>query len=439
MTMLSWLIVGVLILINALYVAAEFAAVSVRRSTIRQYADDGNPMAIRLLPVLLDAGRLDRYIAACQIGITFSSLLLGAFGTVRLAVEFAPLFTRWGGMESVAAHTTSALVVLIGLTTLQVLFGELLPKSIALQYSPQIALFTVMPMRWSLSVFSWFIAILNGSGIAVLKALRAPYGGHRHIHSPEEIDMLIAESRDGGLLEADEHHRLHEALQLTTRTAHELMVPRRYITAVDFDTPLDDVLQQVGEGPYTRVPIYRETLDNIIGIIHAKDLMLRYFATESIASISEVMRPAVFVPENITTDRLLTILREQRSHQAIVIDEYGGVEGLVTLEDVLTELLGEVGDEFKAEVAEPETLPDGRIRLPGLLQLDEVANWTHIPWEGETDTVGGYIMETLGRIPGAGEIVTINGMRVEIEKMENHAIISLLVSPVTTFDDEKGE
>jgi CBS domain containing-hemolysin-like protein len=436
MTLFTWLVILILISVNALYVAAEFAAVSVRRSKIRQLADEGNLFARRLLPALQDAAMLDRYVAACQIGITLSSLVLGAFGQATLAREFVPYFVEWGGLQTVAAQSTSAVVVLVGLTLLQVVFGELVPKSLALQYSTQAALYTIMPMRVSLTLFSWFIAILNGSGIAILKWLRVPYGGHRHIHSPEEIDLLIAESRDGGLLEEDEHHRLHEALQLTTRTAGELMVPRRYITAVDIDMPLEQVLVLVGEGPYTRVPVYRNSLDNIVGIIHAKDLMLRFFDPGGLAALSQVMRPAVFVPEHATTDRLLTTLREQRSHQAIVIDEYGGVEGLVTLEDVLTELLGEVGDEFKADQPEPETLPDGRVRLPGLLHLDGIEQWTGIPWEGEASTVGGYVTEVLEHIPAEGERTTIDGVVVEVERMENHAVVSILITPVPAREEE---
>ncbi len=430
MTPVTWLVIFFLIAVNALYVAAEFAAVSVRRSKLHLLADAGNLFARRLLPALQDAATLDRYVAACQFGITLSSLILGAYGQATLARELTPLFTHWGGLQEAAAQSTSAIVVLVGLTFLQVIFGELIPKSLALQYSTQAALFTVMPIRWSLTLFSWFIAILNGSGIIVLKWLRIPYGGQRHIHSPEELDLLIAESRDGGLLEEDEHHRLHEALHLTTRTAGELMVPRRYITAIDIEAPVEDILRQVGEGPYTRVPVYRTTLDNVVGVIHAKDLMLRSFESGGLTALSDVMRPAVFVPENVTMDRLLVLLREKRSHQAIVIDEYGGVDGLVTLEDVLTELLGEVGDEFKADQREPETLPDGRIRLPGLQHLEGIAQWTGIPWEGEATTVGGYVAEILGHIPIVHERTTIDGVLVEVEQMDNHAVVSVLVTPL---------
>lgn len=437
MTLMTWLIVFALIAINALYVAAEFAAVSVRRSHIRQLADDGNSRARRLIPILATAASLDRYISASQIGITVSSLLLGAYGQATIAGQFAPLFERWGGLDHLTAFSVAAVVVLIVLTTLQIILGELVPKSLALQYSSQTALLTVAPMAWSLTVFSWFIVVLNGSGVAILKMLRIPYGGHRHIHSPEEIDMLLAESRDGGLLEEDEHDRLHEALQLSSRSAHELMIPRRYVTAIDVDAPAEVILRHISEGPYTRLPVFQDSLDNIIGIVHIKDFTLYYLQHGELPKLPQILRPAVFVPETITADRLLTILRDQHSHQALVVDEYGGIEGLITLEDVLTELLGEVGDEFKLEAPEAVRLPDGRVRLAGLLLRDEAAAWTNRIWEGDADTVGGYITEVLGHIPAVGEQLVIDEVLVEVERIENHAVKSLLVTPAPPLDEEE--
>ena len=430
MNMLTWVVVTALILVNALYVAAEFAAVSARRSQIRQLADKGSSRARLLIPVLDDAARLDRYVAACQIGITLSSLVLGAFGQATLAKDLVPLFAGLGGMQQAAAQATSAVVVLAGLTFLQVIFGELVPKSLALQHSTQTALFTVAPMRWSLAIFSWAIAVLNGSGLAILKWLRVPYGRHRHIHSPDEIDLLIAESRDGGLLEENEHRRLHAALRLVSRTAGELMVPRRYVTAVDIHEPLDDLLDRIAVSPYTRVPVYDGSLDNIVGVVHTKDLIWSRLQNGGVSSLTEIMRPAVFVPENLTADRLLATLRAQRRHQAIVIDEYGGVEGLVTLEDVLSEMLGEIGDEFKRGQPEAEYLPDGRVRLPGLMNLDGVERWTGARWNGEAATVGGIVTAALGRIPAPGDRTTIAGVPVEVELMDGHAVVSVLVMPV---------
>jgi CBS domain containing-hemolysin-like protein len=339
-------------------------------------------------------------------------------------------------MQAVAAQSTSAVVVLIGLTVLQVILGELVPKSLALQHPARMAILTAEPMRWSRMVFSWFIPLLNGSGIAILKLLRVPYGGHRHIHSPEEIDMLLVQSRDGGLLEPNEQQRLHEALQLGTRSGRQLMVPRRFVTAINIETPVMEVLHQVATGRFTRLPVYRGSNDNIVGMLHAKDLVLHYLEHGTDTAIEQAMRPALYIPENVTAYRLLALLREGRSHQAIVVDEYGGFQGLLTLEDVLSEVFGEVTDEFKGGQSRPEILPDGRVRLPGLMPLEDTEQWIGIRWAGESTTVAGHVMEALSHIPAVGECVTIEGVQVEVEQVVRHAVASVIATPVIAVKEE---
>nr|MDQ3310060.1 hemolysin family protein [Gemmatimonadota bacterium] len=330
MLLSTWAVIVVLIALTALYVAAEFAAVSVRRDKIRQKAEQGDVRAVRLLPVLDDSRLLDRYIAGCQVGITLTSLILGAFAQATLAVELRPLFERWGGLQGAAAQSTSTAVVLVVLTTLQMVLSELVPKSLALQMPTQTALWTVRPMRWSLFLFSGFIKVLNGFALLILRMLGAPQAGHRHIHSPQEIDLLIAESRDGGLLEPDEHRRLRRALQLGVRPARHLMVPRGQMAAVEIESRPAEVLRWVADTPFTRLPVYRGEIDNIIGTLHTKDLVLRYLEDGDRATIESVMRPALIVHESVTADRLLSLMRERGNRQAIVADEFGGVSGLVT-------------------------------------------------------------------------------------------------------------
>ena len=424
-----WAVILFLIAVNALYVAAEFASVSARRSRIRNLAEDGNGLAARLLPVLEDSHKLDTYIATCQIGITLSSLVLGAYGQATLAVQLSPLFQRWGALQDITAQSTSALVVLIFLTALQMVLGELVPKSVALQYPTQTALYTVLPMKWSLKLFSWFIAVLNGSGLLLLKLIGMNQAGHRHIHSPEEIDLLIAESRKGGLLSPDEHRRLRRALRLGMRPARQLMVPRNRVAAVDLDETIDAILRQVADSPYTRLPAYRGSSDNVIGILHTKDLVLYQLKQSSIASLAEMVRPVPEVLENVTADRMLEILRENHSHQAIVRDKFGGFAGLVSLDDVLAEILGEVTDEFKVDQPQPERLPDGRVRLPGFLRLDQAGPWIGSLWVGQTETVGGHVIEVLGYFPATGERLMIKGVEIEVERVENRVIASILVRP----------
>lgn len=339
-------IIVLLILLTALYVAAEFAAVGVRRSRLRRLAEDGHPLASRILPIVEDPRELDRYIAVSQIGITLSSLILGAYGQATLAPRAAPLFARVFDMDDAGAESTAAVTVLLALTGLAMILGELVPKSLALQDPTRVAIATVLPMQWSQRVFSWSIDLLNGSGLLILRLLRVPSTGHRHVHSPEEIELLIAESRDGGLLEPEEQVRLHRALRLGLRTARQLMVPRERLATIEASLPFSEVLRAVVTSPYSRFPVYRQALDTVLGILHTKDVVTDYVKGGG-GSITTLLRPIVRVRDTMPADQLLAYLRERRSHQALVLDEHGRVAGLITLEDVLAELLGGVSDEFK--------------------------------------------------------------------------------------------
>jgi putative hemolysin len=343
---LAWTVIVLLILLTGLYVAAEFAAVSARRSRLRRLAEDGNALAVRILPVLEDPATLDRYIAASQIGITLSSLILGAYGQATIAPRVVPLFEGAFGMDTATAESTAAATVLVFLTILAVIIGELVPKSLALQDPTRTALATVIPMQWSLRLFSWSIAFLNGSGVLLLRLLRVPATGHRHVHSPEEIELLIAESRDGGLLEPEEQVRLHRALRLGLRTARQLMVPRERLAVVSLSTRSDDALRQIAASPFSRLPVFDQTPENIVGVLHTKDVVMAFVARGRV-TINGLLRPLIRVPGDMPADRLLAYLRERRSHQAFVATAEGAVEGLVTLEDVVGELLGGVADEFK--------------------------------------------------------------------------------------------
>ncbi len=435
------LIVGVILVLvafNALYVAAEFAAVSVRRSRIEQLAAEKNRFAKILVPVLRNPEALDRYIAACQIGITITSLVLGAYGQSNLAPRLIPLFEGFGGFERAAAESTAALVVLISLTIFQMIIGELIPKSVALQLPTQVSLYTALPMRWSVRLMRGFIVLLNGSGIAILKLMRMGAGTHRHIHSPDEIVLLIAESRDGGLLEPDEHQRLHRALRMGVRPVRQVMVPRTGMVAISSDATLDQVRELIEASPYTRFPVYRGSIDDVLGFLHTRDFVRRTAAATLLTvPLESMLQPLVVVPETTTVDRALKYMRQQRTHQALVTDEFGGTAGLVTLEDLITEVVGEFGDEFRTDNRRSEVLPDGRIRIPGSTLLDEAESLIGIRWEGNVDTVGGRVVEELGRFPEKGERLTIDGVEVEVEEITNHVIASIVVQPLPEKEESE--
>ena len=433
------LVVAALIFVNAVYVAAEFAAVSARRSRIRQLAEEGNRLASWLLPVLERPAALDRYIAACQIGITVSGLVLGAYAQASIAGALAPLLAR-AGLQPATAASTSVAGVLLLLTVAQVIFAELVPKALALHYPTQSALYAVIPMAPSLWAYRPIITWLNGTGLVLRRLLGAPPKAHRHIHSPEEIELLIAESRDGGLLEPDEHRRLQRALRLNLRQAKQLMVPRRKISAIDINTPLTEVISGVAQSPFSRLPVYRDSIDNVVGMLHTKDLV-RWLVNggSTDATLASLLRPIATVHESITADRVLRQLRERRTHQALVVDEFGGTAGLLTLEDVLSELLGDVGDEYKTGDPVVETLPDGRVRVPGGMAVDDAAAALTTTWETDATTVGGLVTAALGHLPAPGEQVTVGEYEFEVERVADRAVESVLAHrtvPKATEDDE---
>jgi len=437
--LLAILIVAVLLLVNAIYVCAEFAAVSVRRSRIQQLAAEGRPLAAWLLPLIDSPAALDRYIAACQIGITISSLVMGAYAQATFAVWLAPVFAGVGGLQEVAAQSTAVVVVLLLLTGGQVVFAELLPKSLALQFPTQSALYTLLPMVPSLWVYRPFIRWLNGAGLGLLRLIGLPQQAHQRLHSAEEIELLIAESREGGLIEPSEHRRLQRALRLNMRHARQLMVPRRKVSALDIETPLERVVDIVASSPYSRLPVYRDSIDNVVGMLHTKDLVRWMVDGDPGSSLAAVIRSLPSIHESVKADQVLRQLREGRAHQALVVDEFGGTAGLVTLEDVLTEFLGDVGDEFKAGDPVAEPLANGAFRLPGGFSVDDTQALFGATWNTAAATVAGMVIEALGHLPTPGERVTLGAVEFEVEGVNDRTPASIVARRADTTEGQPHE
>ena len=438
MISLTLLVLALLTLVLGFYVAAEFAAVSVRRSRIQQRAEEGSTTARKLLPILGDAHRLDTYVAASQIGITITSLVAGAYAQARLAPVFAPAFERWGGMQEAGAATAATITILIVLTVVQMVMGELVPKSLALQNPTRLALLTVVPMLWSMRAMSMFIKLLNGSGGVILRLMRVPLAGHGHVHSPEEIEFLVAESRKGGLIKPDEQLRLRHALQLGERSARELMTPRTRIVAVDVESPLEQVVETAIASPYTRLPVYEDSIDNIIGIVHVRDLAT-HSTQDSSASLRSMMRSPLVLPATLAADRLLKKFKEERRTMAILVDEYGGTAGLITVDNVLDDLIGDIADEFRPPAIAPERLGDGRVRIPALYPVSEAGEWTRAKWTSSYVTVGGLVTSMLHQSPNPGDRVIIDGVDVEVERVEKRAVVSVLVRPLPAEHEDGSD
>lgn len=431
-------VVAILIFVNALYVAGEFSTVSARRTRINQLAAQGNTLAKQLLPIVENSRLLDHYVAACQLGITVSSLTLGAFGERYVATALVePLTGVVASAESllaslsvtvdtaavVAAESIAATGVLLLLTTLQVILGELLPKSIGVQYPEQMAVAVVLPVKWSMVLFRPLIWFFNGSGNLILRLFNLEQrDGHSRAHSPAEIEILVTESHEGGLLDAEERQMLRNAFRLRDLTARQVMVHRTRIVAASVDTSVLDLLSIALEVGHTRIPLYQEDIDNIIGFVHIKDLFRLY--VEGKANLAEILRDVVHVPETMPALTVWETLQNKRQYMAIVFDEYGGTAGLITLEDLIEEVFGEVQDEFDEETALMTFDREGRrVHLRGDLLVADVNEYLELELpEDEATTLSGLIFQALGRPPEEGEEVTLGGTTIRVEKKEDLAV-----------------
>ena len=413
-------VVSLMIFFTALYVAAEFSTVYARKSRIRQMATSGNSLAQLLLPIVEDRKALDTYIAACQLGITASSLVLGAYGQGTVAAAITPVLVSLGNLSEAAAESVSVTGTLLVLTLLAMVLGELLPKSAAMQNPERMALMTVLPMKWSVTLFRPLIWFFNGSGNLILRLIgHKPGAGHTHAHSPEEIELLVAESRQGGLLEPEEQQMLRNAIRLRELTARQVMTPRIRLVAASVENTVAEAIALVSESGLTRIAIYRKTIDNIVGFVHLRDLFRLH--SQGHENLEEILREVSYVPETLPIEAVWSKLRQMREYVAIVLDEYGGTAGLITFEDLIEEVVGEVQDEFDDELALISADNGGRLRLRADLLVTDVNEYLdlNLP-EGEADTLGGLILSKLDRVPAAGDEVTIGtpGISIRVEAME---------------------
>lgn len=439
MTPFPWVVILLLVAINALYVAAEFSAVAVPKSQIAVLARNGNRRALGLSSVLENGAQLDRYIAACQIGITLSSLGAGAYGQAEITPDLAPWLVRHFALSEAVGQSSAFVIVLLTLTTLQVVLGELVPKSLALQFPERMALGTYLPMRWSVAAYRAFIWLLNGSGFLLLRPFGVRPGGHQHVHSPQEIEILLEESHRGGALSGDAHRRLERALRLSERTVRQMMTPRNDLYAIEASTPTEQILQRILQSPYSRLPVYRGSLDHVLGALSTKHVVGLYAARGTIPALEELLLPIPFVPESLHSHRFVRFLQQERSSKAIVVDEHGGVQGIISIEDVLGELFGEIGDELKQPDSGAELLADGGVRVPGSMRLDEAEPWLGTRWEGTAATLAGHILDVLGRMPNPGETLEVDGVGVTITEMSPKAVLWMTIRPRVNSEEAQPD
>jgi len=422
------LVISGLILLNGLFVAAEFAIVGTPRATIEHLASQGRRSASRVWHILSEPRQQDQFIATAQLGITLSSLGLGMYGELVVAERIAQGLQDLGASRWIAAHTVASVVAVIILTYFHIVLGEMVPKSLALQRPQRIALWVTPLIDFLKTVCYPVVMGLNGLGNLTLKlfGVNRQTAGIEHFHTPEELEYIVRESQEGGLLRRESAQVLQELFKFGELTAREVMVPRVKITAIERGTFFPDLENILRSSPHTRYPVYEKDLDHIVGMIHIKDL-LRGFLRETSKNI-EFFRPVPHVPESMPIDAVLLAMRRLRSQMVVVMDEHGGTAGLLTVEDLFEEVVGDIDD---GAGERPSIRQDsiGRLVVAGTVRLDEIGQRLNQVLEhDEVDTVSGLVLGILGRPSRVGDVVIYHQFRFEVTGVEGRGVKECVVT-----------
>lgn len=424
----SLIILG-LVVLNAVFVAAEFAIVSVPRSTMESRAQKGDRLARMVVAILRDPKRRDRYIATAQLGISVASLLLGMYGEHQLAEWIGDGLEGLGmhGGAWITAHGIASVLAVVALTYLHIVIGEMIPKSLALQ-RPERTSTTVTPVLLAVqTVARPLIAFLSFAGNALLRMFGIDRRGtsHEHVRTPEELRYIVRESQAGGMLRRESAAVVQELLDFGELTAGEVMVPRVRVTGLRVGMPFEEVLGVVRKHPHTRYPVYRGDLDHILGMVHIKDLFRRLRNRRAVHENDA--REVPFVPETAGIDEVMAALRAARTQLAVVMDEHGGTAGIVTIEDLFEEVVGDIEESagHRPEVYRDE---QGRVHAAGTARVDEVGEFLRVVLEhDEVDTVSGLILDLLGRPPLVGDVVEYDDVRFEVTAVAGHGVSEAVV------------
>jgi putative hemolysin len=419
---LELLAVALLILLNAFFVAGEYSLVTVRRTRIKELADEGSRTARSVLTITSDP---PRFIAAMQLGVTLTSLGIGALGE-RVLSE---LFDEW------LATVLAVLLAFLIITFLHVVVGELVPKGVALSYSERVALGVSAPVRLFFFVFNPLIWVLQRSSELAQRAIGIdPKAMGGEAHSEAELKMLLEVSTEHGEIELDEREMLYKVFDFAEKEVVDVMVPRPDVAGLSVDLLPDEAMAAMLESPYTRYPVYRDSLDEIVGIVHVRDLVasLRNGAAGAL-TLAQLARPAYVVPENKDLGALLAEFRKTSQHMAVVVDEYGATAGIVTLEDLLEEIVGDIEDEFDLPDESVERVDERRVRISGSFTIDDFNEEFGTSLDDEDfHTVAGYVFGHLGRAAEAGDEIRDNGLHFTVLETSGTRILRLEVEFLET-------
>ena len=418
------LISAVLIVINGLFVTAEFAVIGVRKTRMVQLAKEGNRVAAGVVRILENPILQDRYISTAQLGVTIASLGLGMYAEEAFAALLIGPLEHWGFLGEAAAHSVAAVIALSLMTFLHVVVGEMVPKSLALHFPETTALRIAGPMSLAQKLFWPAVWVLNGLGSGILWLLRIPLvEGHARLHSSEELQMIIDDSYQDGQLDAEEKVMLSKVFRFGEHKVYQLMTHRTRVEAYPVGIGERDLLARLSQSRFSRFPIYQDDLDNVVGILHLKDLVRQQVHRPGEFDLRTLLRRAPVAPKYAAVGTLLASFKQSRLHMAIVIGEYGGMEGIVTLEDLVEEVVGEVQDEFDRELPLIRPVGRGEYILRGDFSLEDLSELAFLGDDlPDVNSVGGLIVALLDRMPQAGDQVNLPHVVLTVETVAGRAV-----------------
>jgi CBS domain containing-hemolysin-like protein len=421
-----------LVFLNGFFVAAEFAIVKVRSSQIEIMAKTGSRAALMAKNIV---GKLDSYLSATQLGITLASLGLGWIGESVVSQIIINSFHALGlTISDALAHSIALPIAFSVITVLHIVFGELAPKSIAIQRPEVVTLAVAYPLNVFYFIFRPIIWLLNGFANLVLRAMGIAPAGEHDVHSPEELRYLVEQGSESGTMVETDYEIIRNAFDFSERTARQVMVPRTKIAGLNIDLADEKMLDKIIDEGYSRVPVYKNSMDNIIGIIYIKDLLLKMRRRDKLV-IKELVRPAHFVPESKKISDLLRDFQKQHIHMAVVVNEYGGTEGIISMEDIVEEIVGEIQDEYDNESPIVEEITEDHFKALGAASIADVNEYLPIPIEEnkEYDSLAGLLIYNLGRIPEDNETILIPPYEYTVVKKSRNNIVQV---DITKLSDE---
>lgn len=436
----NFLLILLLVALNGFFVATEFAVITARKTRIRLQAEEGNAAARLVLNWLENPQGRDKLIAAAQLGITIVSLALGAVGENTFEVLLEPVFlslkipVQWSRVEPILA-ALPLVISLIIVTSLHVVLGEQVPKVAALESPEQIALFVATPMKWFSSIFTWFVDILDWAtrGILGLLGVKSAGGSHSIIYTVDEIKQILIESEEGGTIESPEREMLDAIFDFNRQLVRQVMKPRTELVALSAEAVLEESINIAVQTRFSKFPVFDGDLDNIIGVVHIKDL-LRAQQEEGSGShtAGALVREPIFIPESSTVRALMGLFRTHSRHIAIVLDEYGGTAGLITLEDALEEIVGEISDPFDEETPEIQRINQDTVMVDGLAAIEDVNQILGTNFNDPSyDTIAGFLLGYLDHIPVQGEtIILTGGVQLQVAVMDGLRISKIQIQGV---------